>query len=77
MAVHPWQLPYFELESAVAANHLEVSPVRGDETRAVGSRCQRDEHVEVQVSEFVGSVVMLGAHLGQNLARLQPVPLGG
>lgn len=40
----------------------------------MGSGGKGDEHVEVQVSEFVGGIAVLGAHFCQHLSRLQPVP---
>ena len=38
---------------------------------------QGDKHIEMQVTELVGGVAMLGAYLCQYLARFQPVSFRG
>jgi hypothetical protein len=48
------RLPYFELESPVAVNQLKIGTVRGDEPGTMRSSRERDEYVEMQVSELVG-----------------------
>lgn len=41
----------------------------------MGAHGESDEHVEVQVTKLIGSVVVLGACFGEDLARFEPIAL--
>ena len=43
-------LPHFQLDLAITIDELEIGPIRGDETGAVGAGGESDENVEMQVA---------------------------
>jgi len=43
----------------------------------VGARGESDEHVEVQVPEFLRAIAVLGTYFLQDLARFEPISFGG
>ncbi len=79
--VLPWarrfsHLPNFELELAVAVDRFEIVATGGDEASSVRARGEGDEYVEVQVSEFLRGIGVLGTYFFQNLARFEPISFG-
>jgi len=64
--------PDFELKCPIATDQLEVGAVGGNQASAVRPRRESDEHVKVQVLQFVRRKAFVGLNLPQDLARLEP-----
>jgi hypothetical protein len=70
-------LPYLESQLSVMMNHLKIGSVGGDQAGSAGARGQRNQDVEMQITQFVGGKTVSGAKFSQNLARLDPVVFRG
>jgi hypothetical protein len=58
--------PNLELDLAVLPDKLKVGPVGRDETGAVGAGSERDENVEMQVTQFMRREAVIGTNARQN-----------
>src|SRR6266568_3607554 len=70
-------LPYLKSDLTNAVNHLEIGPVCGDQPGAVGSRGECNQHIEMQIAQFVRCEAARGTKFPQDLARLQPILFRG
>jgi len=62
----PVESPHLKLNLAVPIDKLKVSPVGGDEPRAMSAGGKGDENVEMQVTQFMRLEALIGTHARQN-----------
>ena len=60
--------PNLQIETPAVTNHFKVFAVGGDQPRAVRSRSERNENIEVQIAEFFGSEMPVASNFRQQLA---------
>jgi len=71
------KLPYFEPKSTVGANHLEIVAVGGDQPGAVRPGRERDQDVEMQVTQLIRREAFIGVDSTQHPAGFEPIALRG
>jgi hypothetical protein len=64
------KLPHFQLEFPVLPNQLEIGTIRRNQPRSVGTRGQRDQHIEVQIAQFSRFESAIAVNFAENLPRL-------
>ena len=60
----------------MASDSLKICFVTGNDRCADASRCEGDQHVKGQISQFIGLIAFALSHGIQKIRRMDPLPLG-
>jgi hypothetical protein len=74
--IHSGTLPKFQLELTIFANQFEIRPVCGDQTSAVGTRCECNQNIKMEIAQLFCRESSLFIHPRQNVPGLCPNALG-
>src|SRR5437762_9743252 len=71
------ELPYLKPELAVTVDHFKVGAVRRDQSRAMRSGYESDQHVKMQIAQLGSRKPVIRLNSSKYLTRVQPVLFRG